>query len=164
MLPRTQLAFWAASTHGQLMLTLPSTDTLKSFSSGLLSSHSLLNLYLCLGLSWPRCRTLHLAWLNFMRLVWAHLSSLSRSLWIASLPSHISYTNLITQKASSRSERIYLRDVNLASVMGHPIVKIWNKMKRISEGMRKGTSKTETAQGHISTCLCTYPPTWMKVL
>jgi len=31
------------------------------------------------------CRTLHLAVLNFMRFAQAHLSSLARSLWMASL-------------------------------------------------------------------------------
>jgi len=35
-------------------------------------------------------RTLHLASLNFMRFAWAYLSSLSRSLWMASLPSNVS--------------------------------------------------------------------------
>ena len=74
MQPRTQLALWAASTHFQLILNLLSTDTPKSFSSGLFSSHFLFNLYLCLGSCQSRCRTLHLALLNFMRLAWAHLS------------------------------------------------------------------------------------------
>jgi len=36
------------------------------------------------------CRTLHWALPNFMRLAWAHFSSLSRSLWMASLPSSVS--------------------------------------------------------------------------
>lgn len=31
-----------------------------------------------LGLSWPRCRTLHLNLLNFMRFAWSHFSVLSR--------------------------------------------------------------------------------------
>ncbi|PKU40783.1 testosterone 17-beta-dehydrogenase 3-like [Limosa lapponica baueri] len=38
-----QLAFWAASAHCRLMLSFSSTNTPKSFSSGLLSSHSLPN-------------------------------------------------------------------------------------------------------------------------
>ena len=92
MQPRIQLACWAARTHWQLMLNFSSIDTPKSFSSELLSSHSLPNLYLCLVFPFSRCRTLHLALLNFMRLAWAHLSSLSRSLWIASLPSSMSTT------------------------------------------------------------------------
>ena len=61
----------------------------KSFSSGLLSICSLPSLYLYLELPWPRCRTLHLALLNFMRFTQAHLSSLSRSLWMAFLPSSV---------------------------------------------------------------------------
>ena len=61
MQPRIQLTFRAACAHCQLMLSLSSNDAPKSFSSRLLSSHSLPNLYLCLGLPWPRCRTLHLA-------------------------------------------------------------------------------------------------------
>ena len=89
--------------HCWLMLRLSSTNTLKSFSSELLSNHSLPGLYLCLGLPQPRCRTLHLAWLTFMRLAWAHFSSLSRSLHIASLHpstssaplSMVSYANLL---------------------------------------------------------------------
>ena len=64
MQPRIRLAFWAASAHCPVLLS-SSASTPKSFSSGLLSIHSLPSLYLCLGLSWPRCRTLHLAMLNF---------------------------------------------------------------------------------------------------
>ncbi|KAK4824839.1 hypothetical protein QYF61_020212 [Mycteria americana] len=62
---------------------------LKSFSTGLLSIHSLLSLYLCLGLPQLTRRTLPLALLNFMRFTRAYLSSLSRSLWMASLPSSV---------------------------------------------------------------------------
>jgi len=35
------------------------------------------------------CRTLRLALLNLMRFTWTHVSSLSRSLWVASLPSGV---------------------------------------------------------------------------
>ncbi|KAK4815290.1 hypothetical protein QYF61_026195 [Mycteria americana] len=62
----------------------------QSFSSGLLSIHSPPSLYLCLALPQPMCRTLHLALLKLMRFTWAHLSSLSRSLWMAPLPSSMS--------------------------------------------------------------------------
>jgi len=58
----------------------------KSFSPGLLSFHSPSSLYLCLGLPQLRCRTLHLALLNFMRFAQAHFSRLSGCLWMASLP------------------------------------------------------------------------------
>jgi len=50
MKPRIWLAFWAVSAHCQVMLSFRSTSTPKSFSSGLLSIHSLLGLCLCLGL------------------------------------------------------------------------------------------------------------------
>ncbi|NXV25094.1 SSF1 protein, partial [Cepphus grylle] len=39
--------------------------------------------------------TSHLAWLNFRRLAGSHLSSLSRSLWMASLPSGVSTANVL---------------------------------------------------------------------
>jgi len=91
--PRVQLASWAASAHCWVMSSFLSTSRPKSFSSGLLSIHSLPSLYLYLGLPQPRCRTLHLALLNLMRLTQAHLSSLSRSLWMASLPSSMSATS-----------------------------------------------------------------------
>ena len=83
--PRIQLAFWAVSTHCQVMLSFLLTDTHKSFLAVLLSIHYLPSLYLCLKLPLPTCRTLHLALLNFMRFTWTHFSSLSRSLWMAFL-------------------------------------------------------------------------------
>ena len=46
--PRTRVAFWAASTHCQVTLSFLSINTPKSFSSGLLSIHSLPSLELCL--------------------------------------------------------------------------------------------------------------------
>lgn len=36
-------------------------------------------MYWCLELFFPRCRTLHFAWLNIMRFLWAHFSCLLRS-------------------------------------------------------------------------------------
>ena len=90
MQPRTQLAFWAASAHCHLMLSFLSTNTPKSFFSGLLSIRSLPSLSLCSGLPRPMGRTLHLALLNFTRFTRAHLLRLSRSLWMASLPSSVS--------------------------------------------------------------------------
>jgi len=70
-----------------------STYTPKSFS-GPLSSNSLPNLDLCLRLPRPRCSILNLALLNFMRLAWAHFSSVSRSLWIASFLCSVSTESL----------------------------------------------------------------------
>jgi len=89
MQPRIWLACWTASVHCQVMFSFSSTNTPKSFSSWLLSIRSPSSLYLCLGLPQPMCRTFCLALLNFMSFAWAHLSSLSRSLWMASLPSSV---------------------------------------------------------------------------
>ena len=90
MQSRVWFSLWAASTHCRLMLGLSSIKTLKSFSSGLPSCHSLPNLYLCLGFPQPRCRTFYFFLLNSGRLAWPHLLSLSWSLWMASLPSTVS--------------------------------------------------------------------------
>lgn len=73
--------------HCSLMLIFSLTNTSKSFSSGLLSVYSPPSLYLFLGLPQPRCSTLHLAFLNFIRVTQAHILSLSRSFWMTSLPS-----------------------------------------------------------------------------
>lgn len=54
-------------------------STPTSFSSGPLSIYSLPSSYLCLGLPWPSCRTLHLALFNFMRFTQPRLSGLSAS-------------------------------------------------------------------------------------
>ena len=61
-----------------LMLCFSSTNTHTSFSAGLLSIHSPPSLYSCLGLPYLKSRTWTL--LHFMRLAWAQLLSLSRSL------------------------------------------------------------------------------------
>ena len=90
MQPRIQLAFWDLNTHCQVLLSFSLANTPKSFLVGLLSIHSPPSLHLFLVLPWPMCWTLHLALLNFMRFTQAHLSSLSRSLWVASLPSSVS--------------------------------------------------------------------------
>ena len=84
MQPRTRLALRAASAHCQLMSSLSSISTPKSLSAELLSIPSSPSLYWYRGLPRPRCRTLYLALLNLMRFTQAHLSSLSRSLWMAS--------------------------------------------------------------------------------
>lgn len=81
MQPRILLAGWAGTTHCQLMVSCSPAITHKSFSAW--CSQSLL----C-----PNCRCAGIAptqvWdLALGPLAWAHLSSLSRSLWILSLPS-----------------------------------------------------------------------------
>lgn len=80
----------AASIHCYLMSNFSSTNMPKSFFMWLLSVHSSPSLYWYQGLPWSRCRTLHLTLLNFTRLIWILFSSLSRSLWRASLISVIS--------------------------------------------------------------------------
>lgn len=81
---RIWLAFWDVRAHGHVMLKFLSTNIPKC--SGLHSIHFVLSLYLCLGLHQPRCRSLHGDLLNFMKIAQGHLSSLSRSLWVGSLP------------------------------------------------------------------------------
>lgn len=53
---------------------------------GLLSITTLPSLWVCLALSQPKSRTLHLALLNSMKFTVSHLSSLFRSLWIHPFP------------------------------------------------------------------------------
>ncbi|KAK4813652.1 hypothetical protein QYF61_014951 [Mycteria americana] len=60
MRPRRRLAFWAASTRCQVMLSFTSANTPESFSAGLLSLHSPPSLYLCLGLPQPMWQDLAL--------------------------------------------------------------------------------------------------------
>ena len=62
------------------MFSLVSTRTPRSFSAKLLSSWVALSIYWCMGLFFPRCRTLQFSLLNFMRSLSTHFPSLSRSL------------------------------------------------------------------------------------
>ena len=92
MHPRMPLAFLAARAHCWLMVNLSSTSTPRSLSTELLSSRSTPSLYWCMGLFLPRCRTLHLPLLNFIRFLSAQLSSLSRSHWMAAQAAGVSTT------------------------------------------------------------------------
>ena len=69
------------------MISVSSTRTRRSFSTGLLSRTSSPSLYMYLRLLWCKCKTLLFAILRF---TWAHLSNLLRSLWMASLYSNMS--------------------------------------------------------------------------
>ena len=89
MQPWTPFTAFAARSHCLLMSKLMSTA---SFSDKLRFSWVDSSIYRCLGLFLPRCRTLHFPLLNFMRLLSAHFSSLSRSLWMAAQPYGISAT------------------------------------------------------------------------
>lgn len=69
--------------------------TFRAISTQVLFLRAALNPFCALpmcvfGIAWPWCRTLHTALLNFMRLAQSHLSSLSRSLRVVSLPSRVS--------------------------------------------------------------------------
>jgi len=92
MHPRIPLAFLAARGHCWLMVNLSSTRTPRSLSAELLSSRSAPSLSWCMGLFLPRCRTLHLPLLSFIRFLCAQLSSLSRFRWMAAQPSGVSTT------------------------------------------------------------------------
>jgi len=78
MQSRIWLAFWAASARCWLMSNFSSICTWKSFSTGLPPIHSSPILYWYWGPIWPRCKTLHLALLNFIRFPWAHFLTLSK--------------------------------------------------------------------------------------
>ncbi|KAK4829612.1 hypothetical protein QYF61_005739 [Mycteria americana] len=121
------LAFWAASSHCRIMLSFSSTNTPKSFSSGLLSIHSLPSLHLCLGLPRPMCRTLHLALLNFMRFAGAHLSKPVK-VPLDGIPSfqHVDYTTelgvigKLSEGALNPTVHVADKDVNIASPNTNP--------------------------------------------
>lgn len=105
------VTFWTASAFYQVVLSFLSTSIPKSFSLGLLSTHSLLNLCFCLGLSQHRCGTLHLTLLN-MRFTQAHLKPDKvtldgiPSLWCVDTTTH-------------------LGGVKLAEVALNPSVHVW---------------------------------------
>ncbi|NXE13771.1 NECA3 protein, partial [Lophotis ruficrista] len=77
------------------------------FADGILSSEELWELFS--GIDRRHSETLHLAWLNFMRLARAHLSSLSRSLWMPSLPSSILSPSPQRYETSSKMEQFLTR-------------------------------------------------------
>lgn len=72
---------FATRTCCWLMPSLPSTSTIRSFSGEL-------HLSLCYwrGFLLPRCRTLYLSLLNFIRFLLAHFVVLYTSLWNSALP------------------------------------------------------------------------------
>ena len=94
MQPRILLAFWAASAHCRLTSSFSSVKTPKSFSTELLSRRPSPSQYPYLRFSQLKCSTLHLAFYNLIQFTWAHFSSMSRSLWLVSLPCMVSTTPL----------------------------------------------------------------------
>lgn len=87
---RIPLALQAACTQWWFVSSSSSTRTSKSFVTGLLSVSSSPSLYVCLGLPQPYCSTLRLALLNLIRFTQFHFVHLSRSFWMATLPSLLS--------------------------------------------------------------------------
>ncbi|XP_048781948.1 uncharacterized protein LOC125684133 isoform X3 [Lagopus muta] len=73
--PRMPLALLATRAHCWLTADLPSTRTPRSLSAELPSSSSSPNLYWCMQLLLPRCKTLHLLLLNLIRFFTAQLSA-----------------------------------------------------------------------------------------
>lgn len=77
--------------------SLPSfshTRILTFFLAGLLSISSSPSLHIYWGLLWPKYSTFHEALLNLIRLMWAHSSSLSKLLWMASLTINYSMSDV----------------------------------------------------------------------
>ena len=90
--PRIPSAFLGTRAYCWLMANLSSTSTHRSCSAEQLFSRSAPSLYWCMRLFLPRCRTLHLPLLDFIRFLTAHLFSPSRSCWMAARPSSVSVT------------------------------------------------------------------------
>ena len=85
MQPRIQLAFWAA--RAPCWLT---SSTLRCFFSRAALNPFIPQLVLVVHVALTQVQTLHMDLLNLLRFIWAHCSSLSRSLWMASHPSGVS--------------------------------------------------------------------------
>jgi len=101
---RIALAFLATKACFQLVLNLLSTRTPRSFSIELLSSRSVPNLYWCMQLFLPSCRTLHLPLSHWMAEESTGVSSpppsiLSSSalLKVHSISSSKSLTNMLSE-------------------------------------------------------------------
>jgi len=100
---RIPLAFLAIRVHCWLMANLLSTRSPRPFSTEVLSSRSSPNLYWFLWLLLPRCKTLRLLLLNFIRFLSTRISSVSSSHWMvaqpfgmsANPPSFVSSANLL---------------------------------------------------------------------
>ena len=90
MHPSKPLVFLAIRAHCWLMANLLSTRKRRSYSAGLLSSWTAPNLYWCIRLFLPRCRTLYLPFLNPVRFLSSHFSCLSRFHWMTAQPSGLS--------------------------------------------------------------------------
>jgi len=90
--PRIQLPFFVASAHGWLLFNLVSTETPRSFSAKPDFLPVFSSIYGFLGLFLPRRRTLHFSLWISTKFPSSQLSSLSRSLRMATRPSGLSAT------------------------------------------------------------------------
>ena len=88
--PWPLLFSWSPGYHWPSELQEHTAGSCSVFLPGPGPPGSSLSLYMHLGLLLLKCNTLHFALLNLMRFTWAPLSSLLRSLWMASLPSNVS--------------------------------------------------------------------------
>ena len=76
---------------------------------------SSLSLYKYQGLLLPKCNALHLALLNLIRFIWAHFSSLSRSLWMTFLPSSVS-TAVLSSVSSANLLRVHVIPLSMTLI------------------------------------------------
>ena len=88
MEPRIPLPFWVAGALLAHVKIFIYQDHPRFSCAGLLSSSSSPSLYKYMGLPQPKCEALHFALLNLIMFTWALLSSLSRSLSMASIPTN----------------------------------------------------------------------------
>lgn len=98
----------------------------KFFCSRLLLIHSVSSLCFCFGLPQPRLRTLQLTFLSFRRFPWARLSSPTRSLWMASLPSRMSIPHTLVLSANCwkrAGPTVHVTDKVVNSA--HPKIDTW---------------------------------------
>lgn len=112
------VAFWAASVHCWDMLNFLSINIPKTFSFGLLPiSAQPVCAWDCPNPSVGPCAwTLHL--LNFMRSAWAHLSNLSMSLWMASLPcSMLTHADTCWQSLVSAANLLRVPSITLSMTL-----------------------------------------------
>ena len=94
MQPSSLLAFFATAAHCSLTLRWLSTRTPRFLSTEVLTSQVDLSLCYTPGSWFPTCKTLHLSFLNFIRFLLAHSSSLSRSSCRVALPYKVSTSAL----------------------------------------------------------------------
>lgn len=118
-------------------------------SSLAFSQTILCQLYLSLELLQPRCSTLHFALFNFMKLTWAHLWSLSRSIQMSSFLSTMS-TRLRILVSSANLHSIPL-SVLLKKILNSigPNTDPWGTMTSNCMELWKGEELWMYSQSHV---------------